>query len=149
MNKLLYVVEFDQVTRYWDFFLEGLEVLNGTGTGKVSEERFFKTLLHVSMGQPDQGALMMILSKNDKPVAFTVLMNNTQLFCPRSALCFALYSRKSATAVPDLHREVKRWCREHRYVKLYAASQRINGCAVRLFGKWGFKQEALVFSKPI
>lgn len=153
MNQFIYLTELDQFLDWWPFFLEGLPLLNSStgGRGGIPEERFFKILLQIALGNMKNGAVLVVCSKNGKPLAYTVLINNTAPFDERSALCYALYSNnKCAGVVKQLHVEVLKWCRLNEYVKLYAASKRITGSAVRLFEKkWGFQKDSLVFSKIV
>lgn len=153
MNKVQCISDLEEFLYWWPFLLEGLGILNSPngGNGNIPETRFFKILLQVISGRHSEGTVMLLTSKNDKPLAYVVLCNNTQPFAERTALCFVIYSNnKCAHAVKELHRAVNAWCVTHHYVRLYAASKRISGAAVRLFEKkWGFRQESIVFSKKV
>lgn len=153
MNKIVYITTLDAFLEWWPFLLEGLSVLNSPtgGRGNLSQKQFFNTLLRVALGSPAEGAVCLVTSKNSKPLAFVVLISNTAPFDFRTAVCYALYSNnKAANAVPELHKEVLRWCREHSFERLYAYSRRISGAAVRLFEKkWGFRKDCLVFVKDV
>ena len=152
MNILLYINTLELFLEWWPFLLEALPLLNRTNVGseKVSADRYFSVLTREALGPPSDGVVIVLASKNTKPLGFVVLLNNTAPFSPKTALCYAVYSNnKCATAVRQLDRETKGWCTLHGYKKMVAASRMIHGATVRWFKNRGFERDCLVFRRTV
>lgn len=137
----------------WDFFREGLASLNDPhgARGDLTELQFFQILLYAIAKHPRQGGVGLLTSKNGKPLGYGIMLEDTEPFCKRSAVVYAVYSNgKCATTTEELLENAERWARTEGFVELHACSRRINGAAIRLFEKkWKFKRICLVFRKEV
>lgn len=152
MNKFVYITDLEPLLEAWPFLLEGLGTLNDPqgGRGNIEPERFFKILLRVALGDPEEGAVVVLTSKNDKPLGYIVFLNNTTPFDKKTLLVYAIYSNnKMAGTAKVLSVEMKRWARQHGFAKATAASFRLTGSAVRWFRRLGFQRKCIGFEYNI
>jgi hypothetical protein len=147
-NKFVEVKTLDDIQRFWPFFLEGLGDLNDPhkGRGDLTPESLFKQILHAISAD---GLVLVLTSKNDKPLAFVIAREDTEPLCVKSLLVYAAYSSgKCATAQQEGQAYMENWARDRRFVEIHAFSRRINGSAIRWFTKkCGFKQVCIGFKK--
>jgi hypothetical protein len=151
--KYLYLTKIQEVFTHWPFFLEGLGQLN-TLVGcmdPITEEVLLKTLLHAVDRYPRDGLVVVVTSKNDKPLLWGVALNNTALFKPRSCVVYAVYSNnKAAGVVSSAIQCLEQWARENEYVNIQAFSPSFNGSRIRLFERsWKFRRAAIMFTKKL
>ena len=152
-NKFIEVDSLAAVTEQWPFLVSGLDELNETCVNgeRVSESAFFRVVIHTMALPNDRGRVTVLANKNNEPLAFGIVFENTERFCKRSAIVYAVYSNhKCPTAVDELRDEAERWARHYGYEELHAVSRRINGATFRIFEKrWGFRRTAVIFKKDL
>lgn len=151
--KVVNVKGADDFVRWAPFLYEGWQVLcDPTGARcDVSWEAYSKVLLRVACMDETEGAIFIYLSKNDKPLGYTVVIDDTEVGAARTALIYAGYSNgKYAGATRESLSFVETWARKQGFTQLRAQSRRLSGAAMRLFRKrMGFKPHALIFTKDI
>lgn len=153
-NRVVDIETIEDLAAKWPFLSDGLVELNascGNGRSAVTPEAFFKMLLNILAKNPGFGRIAMLVNQNGKPLAFGVMFDNTEPFCKRSALVYAVYSNgKCPTAVQELRLEAETWARREGFKEIHAVSRRINGATFRIFEKmWGFRRTAVVFKKEL
>lgn len=152
-NRFIDIDDIEKVTTYWPFLVSGLAELNKTCTNgdSVSEDAFFKIVLSVVSRGKKNGRVTVLLNKNDNPLAYGIIFDNTEPFCKRSAVVYAVYSNKQCpTAVEELQAEAEQWATSMGFFELHAVSRRMNGSTIHLFERvWGFKRVAIVFKKEL
>lgn len=142
-----------QVLDNWAFFLEGLVELNNPqgARGDVHSEAFLKIALTIVDKGLDFGLVAMLTSVNGKPLGFGMAYDNTEPFCQRSAIVYAVYSNKkcpSTTKELLYHAEI--WATNNGFKNLHACSRRFSGAGFRLFESiWGFRRVCIVFNKDL
>jgi hypothetical protein len=132
---------------------EGWQVLcNPTGArGDVPWDEYLKRLMRVVDNGPKWGVVLIFESKNQKPLGYTVLQDDTQFPQKRTLLIYAAYSNNKD---PHISRAAmayhEMWARRMGYVELHAQSRRLNGAAMRLFRRrLGFTPACVVFTKTL
>lgn len=152
-NRIVDLMDCGSVAEFWPFFESGLGELNGTMTNgdAVSREAFLRLLFRVIEMGPTRGRVSLLVSKSGKPLAFGIIFDNTEPFCRRSAIVYAVFSNHLCpTAVQELREEAERWARANGYAELHAVSRRINGATFRIFERqWGFRRTAVIFKKEL
>ena len=152
-NIFTWLKSLSEIQTHWDFFLEGLTNLNDPhgARGDLTPVQFFQMLLYAVEKHPHHGGVGLLTSKNGKPLGYGVVLDNTEPFCRKSVVVYAVYSNgKCATTTVELLANAERWAREHGFAEMQACSRRINGAAIRLFEKkWKFRRICLVFHKEI
>lgn len=143
----------ESIIANWEFFLEGLSQLNNPqgARGDVNHEAFLKLTLAVADKGLDFGLVALLTSCNDKPLGFGIMYENTEPFCERSAIVYAVYSNKKCpTATSELLAHGEEWARKHGIKHLHACSRSFSGARFRLFEKhWHFRRTCVVFTKPL
>lgn len=152
-NKFFWLANLQDAQKWWPFLFEGLNSLNDPhgARGDMEPLQFFQMVLHAISCHPTNGGVGVLTSKNDKPLGYGIILNNTEPYCRKSAVVYAVYSNgKCPTTTVELLTNAESWARSQGYCDLQACSRRINGAAIRLFEKkWGFRRACLVFRKEL
>lgn len=151
--KVVEIRTVEQVLDYWKFFFEGLEELNLLlkPVDAISAKVLLQTLLHSIDLHQSQSLLVVITSKNDKPLLWGLIFDNTVLFKPKSCVVYAVYSNNKAKGLIQYGlRIAEKWARENHYKTMQAFCPKMNGSRFRLFEKvWGFQRHSMVFQKDL
>jgi hypothetical protein len=138
---------------YWPFIVEGLPVLNelAKSQDKIAPETLFNVALNSATLSESDGLVVVITSKNDKPLMWGIVFNNTVIFKPKSCAVYAVYSNGKAPKVMSYALSyLESWARHHDYKRIQAFSPCMNGSRFRLFEHvWKFTREAVVFRKDL
>jgi hypothetical protein len=146
---------YDKLIEHWDFLLEGLEKVRAgciDNIPDVSNEEFFKTVLKISC-EPHLGLVIILKSKNGKPLGYLVLIDTTAMFRPKTLTVYMIYSSGLCpSAFAELRFEGDCWARKNGFVKLQALSYRLKplprrtGAVQRFFNKTlGLRLRCVVF----
>lgn len=144
---------FQELLPWWPFFLEGLEVLNRLPSPKdaIDGDTFLKTVLQAIDMAPSRGMVLIVTSKNDKPLFWGVAVDNTASFRRRTMCVHSIYQNGKAQDVTLFalgHLEA--WARRQGYEALQAFSPCMSGSRFRLFEKrWKFRRSAILFTKDL
>lgn len=139
----------------WPFYLEGLVSMNDPRRANMREtpDVFLKMMSRiVACSKTDDGCLVVVRSKNGKPLGFGAAFNATGDFSRIKILfIYAVYSNgKNAKTVSDLMEWCEGFAKEHEYNALQAVTGRFSGAAFRWFeGKFGFRRKSLIFQKEL
>lgn len=151
-NKVIRLTHPYEVLNHWPFFLEGMEALNSpTGAkGEYTPETFLQMLLKV-IDKGDEGLVLLLTSKNDKPLGFGVCFVGEDILGDRCLFVWAGYtSGRYKGTMLEMCQYAEEYARAIGITVLRAASKRITGAAMRLFERaWGFKREFIHFRKDI
>lgn len=150
-NRFVFINDLDQLQRWWPFLREGMEYIVKETDWNQNAEDFFKFLLHVVSVAPDNGAVMVLVSGAGQPYGYTVLVNNTHRFSPKTINVYAIYSnRKCPSTMTELAAESLQWARSRGYKEAQACSYRTNGSAIRFFEKhMQFDRKFMVFTRTL
>lgn len=152
-NLFVPLTKAQDVIDNWDFFAEGLNVLNNPqgARGDVTPPALLNLVLNVVEKGLDFGIVALLKSKNGKNLGFGICYDNTEPYCMKSAIVYAVYSnKKSPTTTRELLYHGEKWAREHNFKDLHACSRRFSGASLRLFEDiWGFSRACIVFRKPL
>lgn len=153
-NHTKIITSLEEFLAWWPFLIEGLSVLQDKHAGNnpdITADEFFRHLLHVLSGGVDYGIIMLLLSKNDKPLGYIVVNDNTYLFQTKTAVVYAIYSNnKCPSTVHELVHDATLWGRPRGYKCVQATSYRLNGAALRWFErKLGFRRRCIVFEREV
>ncbi len=143
----------EAVYEHGAFFTQGWQSLCDPSRARCDIDLidFFQRLIGIACGPVDRGAVMLFMSKNDKPLGFMVLQENSESRNRRSLLIYAGYSNGKCVKGPErCIKLVEDWARTHGFDEVQAQSRRINGAAMRLFKrKLGFQPLSIVFKKML
>lgn len=144
----------NDVLAFWGFFVEGLTALNRiTRKDKnIETDVFLRVIMDTVSGDESEGAVWVFTSKNDKPLFFCIVFNNTSKYHKtKSLLTYAVYSNeKSATILRFSLAYTKDWARKNGYKELQAFSPRFSGAGYYLFEKvLGFKRFLVHFTQEL
>lgn len=149
--KLLRTLE--DVQEYGPFLTEGWQALKDPSRARCDIDLwdFFQRVVYIACGPKEAGAVIVFLSKNNKPLGFMVLQDNSESLSRRTVLIYAGYSNGRYAGAPEASIEyVEKWAREQGYHEVQAQSRRINGAAMRLFKrKLGFSPVSMTFRKAL
>lgn len=152
-NKGIIPRKLEEVIEWWPFILSGLDALNDTSGARanMSANDLFRVAVSTALGDPDRGLVLILASKNDKPLSYIIATENTDLYGPRTLVAWAAYTnRKCATALKDNLDILEKWARHAGFEELQAQSRRMNGSAMRLFERrWGFTRHCITFKKAL
>lgn len=151
--NVIHLTNVQQVIAAWPFLVNGWRELCSPEKGRsdLSEGEFLTMLLRIQGMGPNDGLIALFTSKNDKPLGYMVVMNDSETPHRRTALIYLGYSNGLYTQAPIVATEyVERWAKERGFTELHAQSRRLSGAAMRLFRKkLGFQPMAVVFSKTL
>lgn len=158
-NKLLRVESYAKLVHYWDFFLEGLTAVRNDSQDNmpgVGNEEFFKTLISLATGERN-GTILLLTSKNGKPLGYMVLIDVTLPYGEKTINCYLAYTnRKCPSTMQELRFEGERWSRENGFKRLQAISYRVkpmprlSGAIRRYFNRTlGLRERCVVFEAEI
>ena len=140
----------DEVLKLWPFFHLGLEELRKPSKARetTSATDFMALLMRVVTSEPGSGVIMVLSSKNAKPIGFVVGKRSAEHHSMQ--LMVAYVSDKCPDAIEDLRAALELWCKERGYTELRAYTRRINGSAMRWYeNRLGFKREFVGFVKQL
>jgi hypothetical protein len=147
------LVTIDKLLEYKDFLYEGWQQLNKiVSNGEVASwEEFMHVALQIVCSNPDLGSVLVMYSKNRKPLAFSLAYDDSVTEHDRSLFIYAFYaSSKCISARATGWEYVQMWAKKRGYTKIRAQSRRLNGAAMRWFKrKLGFRPIAIMFEKEI
>jgi len=150
--KVKYINTAVGVLDNWAFLYEGWLTLGDSIGARfyISCEDYLKTLMRLVERPATEGTIIMYSSKNDKPLGYTVLMNNSETSL-RTCLIYVGYSNgKCPSAAQTSMAVVERWAKANGYKEIHAQSQRMNGAAQRLFErKLGFHPASIIYKKEL
>ena len=151
--RVEHVVDVPGLIRWWAFFVAGWQDLCSPvkGRGDLTLDEFLSVLLRVVSIQPRDGLLAVIASKNEKPLAFCVVMEDSETPRRRTALIYAGYSNeKDKAVILPTFEYVETWAKANGFVELHAQTNRFSGAAMRWFRKkLRFTPKAVLFSKAL
>lgn len=138
----------------WHFLHEGLIELNSIvpENRHFSSASFLKLLCNTVDSGEKSGYVMIVRSKNNKPLFYLVAYDNSDEYHEASTVFIvAFYSNgKSKTASRFGLEALKKWARGHGYKELQGESSRINGSSFRYFEKYlGFRRCRVLFTQEI
>ena len=135
------------------FIAEGWQALSRADGARlcIPIEAYMQVLFRVVAGRKDCGSIILYKSKNDKPLGYIVVFEDTETGGPRSCIIYAGYSNgKYLGAAEESMPIVETWARKNGFKELHAQSRRMAGAAMRLFKrKLGFKPACIVFKKEL
>ena len=152
-NYIQKIDTFDSFQQNWPFLLEGLAVLRSSIGGNMpdmTEDEFFKMLLMMAL-EPERGIIMMLCSKNGKPLGYIAIHDITNWYAPKRANVYAIYSNsKCPSTLTELAFEGRKWGKEQGFKYVQACSFRFTGAAQRLFErKLGLHQRYIVYESEV
>lgn len=137
---------------YWPFFAEACQGLNDPHGARrnYSEEYFFNMLTRVCLME-DRGLVLMLTSKNGKPLGCGVAYGATNFDFESCFYVWATYTNgRCPTALKELLQYAEAYARHLGYDAVKMGTPRINGASFRVFEqKLGFKRDFIAFTKPI
>lgn len=149
--KVKRVQGIEELVKYGQFLLEGYPFIQ-MATAKqqqLSEDQFIARLCRAAV-EPDE-FIGIALSKNDKPLAYAVLLDASTEKRKIAFVC-GLYSPRGSThdGVKQLIKQGFEILRQQGYEEVRAYSSRTSGAANRLFTKsWGFERTAILYTKEL
>lgn len=134
-----------------DFLREGWAQLWNDVTRELPAEDFVMRCVRAALDRTKEAAVFVFTSKNDKPLGYILVEDNSQGTVRDSLLIYAAYSngkyQGSAAACLEF---VSNWARRAGYTHLQLYSRRLNGSAMRLFRrKLGFTPIGVTFGKTL
>jgi hypothetical protein len=153
VNKFTRLTDPLEVLNHWEkLFLPGMLALNDPRGAKAeyTPESFYKLLQNVT-GMRDKGLVLMMTSKNDKPLGFAIAFETLDWMGERCMYLVEIFnSGKYQNGAIDMITYVENYARGLGLKEVKAATRRINGGGLRLFErKWGFVREYLTFKKEL
>lgn len=149
-NFVSQITSVDQVLKLWPFFNLGLEELRKPSKARetTTTREFLASLMRIVTGDPSSGIIMVLNSKNAKPIGFVVGSRGADHTSMQ--IVAAYVSDKCPDAIEDLRNALELWCKERGYTELRAYTRRINGSAMRWYeNRLGFKREFVGFVKQL
>ena len=141
------------VEKWWPFFEESVDVLNDLSGARadITKAELFDIVLRTINGRDEEGQVAVLCSKNEKPLAYGITCDCTEVFGPKTWLILVAYTNgKQASSLVELLAFCEKQARSFGYKRLQAHSRRITGAAMRLFEKkWGFERHSIAFTKDI
>lgn len=151
-EKFITLVGHEPVLQHWPFLLEGLDNLNGTVKDRtVAKECFLRVHLDVACGKMN-GRVIVMTSKNDKPLGFVTAYETTSDYRPERVLwVYAIYSNdKKPGAAKLLFGYLESWAKTEGFQEIQSQSGRTSGASIRWCrAQFGLSLSKLVFSKTI
>jgi len=151
--KVLCINDVESLIKEIDFVIEGYHQLMKLGPNKfyISLKDYLQLLFKTVTKDPTDGCVMVVKSKNDKPLGYFVLFNNTAPGCPSSCVIYAGYSTNRYIGLAeDGMTLAEAWARRNGYKQIQALSPRMAGAAMRFFKrKLGFTPMSIIFKKDL
>ena len=159
-NKIVVVEGFKNLLDYWNFLLEGFLAVQSNcreNLPDLSVDQYFKNLTRVS-SDANYGVILLLTSKNNKPLGFIVLTDVTEPYEDKVFNIFIAYSNgKCPSTIAELRYEGLEWAKKRGFKKARATSfrisplpARISGAVRRYFAKTlGLRVRCVVFEAPI
>lgn len=146
-NKLVRLHSAYDIAQFWTFIKEAQVGLMRKARAKWDEEKFFNMLTRVTL-KGDDGLVLMLTSKNDKPLGVGCAFVAEDFDGNECFYVWATYSNgKCHTCLSELLDACKQYARGIGQKVIKMASPRINGGARRLFcDELGFTRESIVYS---
>jgi len=146
--KLHLLTSLDEFMEHVSFIREGFDTLEELV--RVSWDDFAGQVLQVVSGKME-AVFAVFLSKNDKPLGFVMVVDDTAGSIEKVALIYAAYSNgKYVGAADEAVHYAEEWATAKGFDKLRASSRRMNGAAMKLFKKkLQFKPAFIVFEKGL
>ena len=142
----------NEVLEQSELLYEGLVTLCDRKGARADVEwvDFLQRIFAIAVGVYT-GAIFVFYSKNNKPLGFTVLIEDTESKSRRTIFVYAGYSRTVQRDSGRCAMEfICRWAKVHNYVEVRAQSRRVNGAAMRYFRKvLGFVTLSVLFKKDL
>lgn len=111
---------------------------------------YFQLVFRVAHGNPDNNLLILLTSKNDKPLGYSIVFNDSQLGLPKSCIWFYYYSNgKCNTVAIESSNFIEAWARKRGYKEIHSQSFRMSGAAIRGFKRVGMKPFSMVFKRNL
>lgn len=139
---------------FMPFLNEGLEAGNKYQVREehhISSEQFLKQLLQV-VARPEDDRLILLATKDNKPVGFIINFRASKPFVERRIVhCYMAYATNDCSNImTGLLSYGVDWAKRHGYKEITCQTARNSGAAWRLFEKrWKFERVATVFSRMI
>lgn len=133
----------------WPFFSRGYKHLVDKAHFIGSEVDFLKACCTV-IGFKDKGVIL-VLWKDERPVAFGVAHDRMFLFDHRQFSVYAAFAEPSEPrALQLLIDNFEQWCRNNKVKEYFVTSSRHSGAANRCFTrKYKFKQDQVFYKKEL
>ena len=159
-NKIVTVSGFRDLLEKWEFLLQGFLAVQANcheNLPDIDADQFFRTLIRVSE-DPTLGTILLLTSKNDKPLGYIVLIDVTELYESKVCNIFIAYSNgKCPSTITELRHEGAIWAKSHGFSRCRAVSfrvtplpARISGAVRRYFSKTlGLRVRCVVFEAAI
>jgi len=142
-----------EVIEWWPFFQEGVEALRDPRRARsdLSDKEWLNQLVHIALQPSSRGCVMLFTSKNDKPLGFMAVIEDSETIELKTALIYAGYSNEKYENAPVTGlAEVEKWARENGYSRLHLQTRRMNGASVKFFEKkLGFSPLCVVYEKEL
>ena len=118
---------------------------------KLTWDEFLSELLRVAKAGLDTAITAVFFSKNGKPLAYIVLMDETLGSVEKVAHIYAAYSNGLYRGMSEEGiRFAEEWARQYGFDKLQLSSRRMSGAAMKLFKKrLKFRPVYVVFEKGL
>lgn len=158
-NRVVIVDDYQTFLSNWPFFLEGIQAVRDDSPENmpgVTNDEFFRALVRVACTN-DGGVILLLTSRNGKPLGFLVLIDITYHNQPKTVNCYIAYTnRKCPSTIYELKFEAEKWARFNQYKKLQAISYRLkptpglSGAIRRYFNKTlGLREKCVVFEATL
>lgn len=150
---VIYINTIESLLKHIDFIAEGWKELRKPyGAGLcITFEDYMKVLFRVASGPREGGCIILYTSKNDKPLGYVVVFDDTETGGPRSCIIYAGYSNgRYVGASEEAIEVVNKWAKQFGYKEIHAQSRRIGGASSRIFRrKLGMRALCIVYSKEV
>jgi hypothetical protein len=152
MNDIVEIRTIDDLLEYWVFLKQGMVALNDPRGAKATytDDTFLQLLLKV-FGMDEAGLIVVLQSKNGKPLAFGICFEAVDIMEERCFFVWAAYTNgKYKGGLQELCKYAETYARKRGIRCLKAATKRICGANIRLFERgWKFRREFMTFRKDI
>ncbi len=143
----------DEVLANWDFLLAGLVDLNAQNRPGhvVTAEAFLRRVLDTINIGSERGLVFIIESKNQKPLFYGVVFDNSSNYHPPSIVYYAASSNgKSATVGKFSVAYVEEWARAQGFKELHWFNSRFSGSSINAIErKFGVKRRMILYTKEL
>lgn len=151
--KVKHLTNVEDVIRWGEFLHEGWEAFRKPDKARcdIAFSDFMRQVFHIACGPPTFGFVAVYTSKNDKPLGFTVVLDDSEGWEKRTATILYAYSNgKYAAASTAAVEYIEKWARQRGFAALHTQGRRLNGAAMRFYRKkLGFQPVSIVFQKEL
>lgn len=146
-NKLVRLHSAFDLAQHWPFIQESREGLVKKARARWTEEEYFNMLTRVTL-MGDQGLVLLLTSKNDKPLGIGCAFVATDFDGNDCFYVWSVYSSgKCHTCLSELLNACKEYAKSVGSTVVKMATPRRNEAARRLFeDTLGFSREATIYS---